>query len=83
MHIQQNVSHQEPSSAYDSTCRVIRVRLGHVDRREREVPRSVLASCCVCVRGNQSRVFLSQGDPGPEGRVGYDGVPGNAVRKKT
>ena len=53
-----------------------------MDQREREVPRSVLASCCVCVRGNQSRVFLSQGDPGPEGRVGYDGVPGNAVRKK-
>ena len=36
-------------SAYDCTCRVIRVRLVHVDKREREVPRSVLAGCCVCV----------------------------------
>ena len=54
-----------------------------MDRREREVPRSVLASYCVCLHGNQSQVFLSQGDPGPEGRAGYDGVPGNAVRKKT
>ena len=28
-----------------------------------------------------SHMYLSQGDPGPEGRTGYDGVPGNAVRK--
>ena len=46
-------------SAYDCTCRVIRVRLVHVDKREREVPRSVLAGYCVCVVTSHVCVCLS------------------------